>query len=58
MRLHRKTWLAVAAAAVVLALLLAFVAEGDIAGEPLLHEMFKASRIVGKLAIKIADCVP
>ncbi len=44
--------------AVVLALLLALVAIGDIAGEALLHQVLKASCVIRELTVKIVDRIP
>src|ERR1700686_3041980 len=43
---------------IVLALLLALVTVRDVAGESLLHQVLKASRVIGKLAIDDIDRVP
>jgi len=44
--------------AVVLTLLLAFLAIGDSTGEPLLFKVFQASSVIGELAVEIIDRVP
>ena len=44
--------------ALVIAFVLALVTVSDVAGESLLHEMFKASGIIGELAVKIHDRIP
>jgi hypothetical protein len=42
----------------VFAFLLALLAIRDSTGKPLLFEMFKASGVIGKLAVKVIDRVP
>ena len=44
--------------AVMLAILLALLAERDSAGEALLFEVLKASVIVGKLTVEVSNRVP
>jgi len=42
----------------VLAFLLARIAVRNVAGEALLHKMFKASRIIRELTVEVIDRVP